>query len=76
MPPRNPYICIVIVAILGGAGILNSLGVILLALNGKEAPQAIVALASAALGALASFLVQVPRGTAGATGGHQASNLP
>jgi hypothetical protein len=69
--PRNPYVCLVIVASLGGMGIGGLVGLVLIAIFGREGPALLPALmavgqvAGQAGGALASFLVQVPRGSVG-----------
>lgn len=62
---KNPYLCLVIVCILGGAGGLCIAGMVLLQLYGQKAPESLIAIASAAFGSLASFLVQPPKGQHG-----------
>jgi hypothetical protein len=63
---RNPYLCIVIVGILGCGGLLGIAGIIGLAANAKAIPESLIAVVSCAFGALASFLVAPPRGSVGA----------
>ncbi len=70
---RNPYLCLVIVCFIGGAGILGMLGIIACSLWGHEVPQAVVAVVSGAFGSLASFLVQPPRSSMGLGNGGEAT---
>lgn len=65
MTPRNPYICLAIVLLLGFTVILGTGGMLFLAFHKCETPQAVVAVVSGAAGSLASFLVQVPRNSVG-----------
>ncbi len=69
LPPRNPWICIAIIGILGvvAVGGLAFIGV--LALQGKPGSGELNLLVGGAMGSLSSFLVQVPRGSVGAPGG-------
>lgn len=67
--PKNPYVCLTIVAILGSFGLLSLAGIIACVLLGHEAPSALIAIASGCGGNLASFLVSVPRGSLGAEAG-------
>ena len=63
--PRNPYLCLTIVLTLGLTMLLGLGGVILLTFAGKEPPSSLVAVISGCAGSLSSFLVSVPRGSAG-----------
>lgn len=65
---RNPYLCLAIVTMLGLAGLLCGIGIILLPLYGKPVPESLPVLAGGVLGSLSSFLVAPPRGSAGAGG--------
>lgn len=65
MQPRNPYLCLVLVAFLGLAGLLGIGGIIFLAGQGITPPESLVAVSGGALGALSAFLTNVPRGSAG-----------
>lgn len=62
---RSPWLCVAIVLMLGGGMILCIAGIIALALNGRSVPEALVVTAGTCVGALASFLVQPPRGSIG-----------
>jgi hypothetical protein len=63
--PRNPYLCLAIVAFLGAAMLLAIGGIIVANSRGLEPSPALVALASGCVGSLSSFLVSVPRGSVG-----------
>lgn len=63
--PRNPYICLTIVVTLGLFGLMSVGGIVACALLSKDIPSALIAIASGCGGNLASFLVSVPRGSAG-----------
>jgi hypothetical protein len=63
--PRNPYICITIVGIMGTVSVLGLVGIFVLALFGKQSPESMITIVAGAVGALSSFLVQVPRGSVG-----------
>lgn len=65
---RNPYLCIVIVLMLGMGGLLCGLGIIVLPLYGKPVPDSLQVLAGSTFGALAAFLVAPPRGSFGGGG--------
>ena len=65
MQPRNPYICITIVGIMGTVSVLGLVGIFVLALFGKQSPESMITIVAGAVGALSSFLVQVPRGSVG-----------
>jgi hypothetical protein len=62
---RNPWLCLAIVIILGLMAILGVGSITLLTLYERPVPESLVALTSTACGALASFLVQPPRGSHG-----------
>src|SRR5262249_13111526 len=62
---RNPWLCIIIVAFLGLGSLSGSVGMVLLSVYDKKAPEALVAMTSLCWGSLASFLVQPPRGSVG-----------
>lgn len=62
---RNPWLCIVIVSIVGLGALTGTIGLVLLALYKVETPQALVATVSLCYGSLASFLVTPPRGSVG-----------
>jgi hypothetical protein len=53
------------VAALGTAGLVGLCGIILLAYGGRPVPESLIAVVSASLGALSSFLVMPPRGSVG-----------
>lgn len=74
--PRNPYLCLTIVGMLGGVMLLGMLGIVILSAMGKEPPASLVALASGAAGSLGSFLVSVPRGSAGSDSAHSSKSDP
>jgi hypothetical protein len=63
--PRNPYICLAIIATLGTTLLIGTIGIIVLSFYGREPPQALVGIVGIAAGSLSSFLVSVPRGSAG-----------
>lgn len=65
MPPRNPYVCLSIVLTLGLIAVVGIAGVVVSACRGGESSQALVAIVSACVGSLSSFLVAVPRGSHG-----------
>jgi hypothetical protein len=65
MPPRNPYLCLTIVLTLGITMLVGLGGIIMLTFADKEPPASLVAVVSGAAGSLSSFLVSVPRGSAG-----------
>ena len=65
MQPRNPWLCVSIVFIIGLMGLTSDIGILWLSMLGKDPPQSLVAIGSGAMGALASFLVSVPRGSVG-----------
>ncbi len=48
----------IVACVLGATILITAVGAVVLAWNGKEAPQVLVALGSAAIGALAGVLVQ------------------
>lgn len=73
MQPRNPYLCLTIVVALAVAGLVGLVGMMGLTYAGREVPQAAVAIVSGAFGSLASFLVSVPRGSAGGDGNNDKS---
>jgi len=68
---RNPWLCVAIVIGLAAAGSLGLLSTVVIAVWGPDRPivtaalLAVSNLASGALGALSSFLVQPPRGQVG-----------
>jgi hypothetical protein len=66
---RNPWLCLGIVATLGLTTLLGTGGLVVLAMYHVEAPQALVAVVTGALGALSAFLVQPPKGSVGIPGG-------
>lgn len=68
-PPRNPWICLTIVVILGLFGLLSLGGIIACSLMQRDVPSALIAIASGCGGNLASFLVSIPRGSVGAESG-------
>lgn len=70
MPPRNPWVCILIISILGLVAIGGTVGMVLLPIYGKPVAGELNVLVGGALGSLSSFLVQVPRGSVGAPTGH------
>jgi hypothetical protein len=73
---RNPYLCLLIVGVLGSVAISGTLGMIFMpfVLGGDvRPPESLVAVTSGAMGALASFLTQVPRGSVAAPGGNEQS---
>lgn len=65
MQPRNPYLCLTVVALLGAALILSVGAVLACVLAGQKPPDLFGYIATTALGSLASFLVAVPRGSVG-----------
>jgi hypothetical protein len=65
--PRNPYLCLTIVAMLGACAALCIAGEILCAVRGVTTPGTLQLLASVCIGSLSSFLVAVPRGSTGFT---------
>ena len=65
MQPRNPYICITIVLFMGTVSVLGLVGIFVLALFGKQSPESMITIVAGSVGALSSFLVQVPRGSVG-----------
>jgi hypothetical protein len=68
---KNPWLCLIIVATLGVTVVLGTAGLVVLSLYHVDAPQALVAVVTGALGSLASFLVQPPRGSIGIPQGQQ-----
>lgn len=65
---KNPYLCIMIVGILGAGALLGTLGVILLTLWGKPPSEALVTITGGCWGSLGTFLTVPPRGSVGAPG--------
>lgn len=65
---RNPYLCLVIVTFLGLSALAGIAVIGVLAGSGREVPQSIVAVVGGGMGALGSFLVQPPKGSAGLGG--------
>ena len=65
MRPHNPYICLLVVGLIGAIAILGTGGIMVASMYQRDVPQALVAIVSTCLGSLASFLVSLPRGTAG-----------
>lgn len=64
---RNPWLCLIIVGALASPVIaLSACGVM-----GRDPGAALVEMAKYCSGALAAFLVQIPRGSVGAPAGHQ-----
>lgn len=68
MQPRNPYLCLAIVVMLGLLAVVATGGIVLANLGGRDSPSSLVAIVSTCIGALASFLVSVPRGSVGGDG--------
>ncbi len=64
---RNPWLCITIVLMLGSFGLLCGVGIIILPMCGKPVPDSLNTMGGMALGALAAFLVNPPRGSVGMT---------
>ena len=64
-PIRNPYLCILLVAMLGLIALGGLAGIIGLAACGKPVPESLIAIASGASGGLGSFLVMPPKGSVG-----------
>lgn len=62
---KNPWLCLTIVGVLGMSVIVGLIGIIALALYDKQSPESLVGVVSTAIGALASFLVSIPRGSVG-----------
>lgn len=62
---RNPWLCLTIVGFIGLGGIIGGVGMVLLAVYGKDIPPALAMLTAATFGSLSSFLVQPPRGSVG-----------
>lgn len=71
MQPRNPYLCLAIVVSMAVCLNVGMIGILLMGYAGKEPPTSAVALVSTAIGSLSSFLVSVPRGSAGGDGNNQ-----
>lgn len=65
MQPRNPFICLAIVVTIGVTLLIGVAGMVLLSVNRIDVPASLVAIISTAIGSLSSFLVSVPRGSAG-----------
>lgn len=63
--PRNPYVCLAIIISLAVTLLIGTCGMVWLAVLSKEPPSALVAVVSASIGSLSSFLVSVPRGSVG-----------
>lgn len=66
MTQRNPYLCIVIISVLGAVAILGVAGGILCSIYGTTLPEFVPYAVASCVGALSSFLVMPPRGSAGA----------
>lgn len=62
---RSPWLCLTIVGFMGSGALLGTVGLVWLAANHIEAPQALVAAVSICYGSLSSFLVQPPKGSVG-----------
>jgi hypothetical protein len=54
-----------IVLIMGTVSVLGLVGIFVLALFNKSSPESMITIVDGAVGALSSFLVQVPRGCVG-----------
>jgi hypothetical protein len=63
--PRNPYLCLTIVIILGLVSFGGLAGIFALAFAGRPVPESLIAITSGAAGSLGSFLVMPPRGSVG-----------
>ncbi len=60
--PRNLWLSLTIVGMLGLVALAGTTGIVFTALSGlKQNPPELVAIVSACIGALSSFLVSVPR---------------
>jgi hypothetical protein len=62
---RNPYVCLTIVLGLISIAALGTSGLIAAAMTNKPVPESLIAIVSACIGSLSSFLVVIPRGSTG-----------
>lgn len=67
----SPYLCLTIVGTLGLVSFLCVVGLIVADWHGHQASPALVSVIGTCVGSLASFLVSVPRGSAGVGDGKQ-----
>lgn len=65
MQPRNPWLCVSIVAFLGSGLLVGVGGIVACSLTGRDPHTSLSHIAIGCFGALASFLVAVPRGSVG-----------
>jgi hypothetical protein len=72
-PPRNPWLCVSIVLLLGTPLLALCASAVL---HGGDLPAALVDLSKFTAGALASFLVMIPRGQIGGGQGHDPGPPP
>ncbi len=63
--PSNPWLCVVIVLMIGLCSVFCVIGIVACVVLGRAAPPELIALAASGIGSLASILVSVPRGSVG-----------
>lgn len=65
MVARNPYLCLAIVGCLGLCAVIGTTGIIVSGAVGRGPEPALIAIISACIGSLSSFLVGIPKGSVG-----------